>query len=326
MNFSTASLAYYNTRWAKGCLISGSLFWLAIRNSFNNVVEKQVCPASVLISFAHLILEGALLPSSHLPFHAAHLPLLALHPHLLFTVQQRHRWLLESHACPICTWNTGWKGAALWNRSVTIGTKTGILSVFISKMTSSNILCGGWEFVSSHTEANTKACVFSLVLLPLDSESPPLLESESPGVHLTASYGLVFAAKLGFFTPSKGCSTPSPALTAGRSYLITKRFQHLTTPPTRHTDPRSPSFGVNTPATSAASELVNKPSGETITLVAFRNKPWSSHWREPECASHFPQYTGLPGYSHFTGISTVLAQWNQALLVFTGGQLGPMLQ
>lgn len=37
-----------------------------------------------------------------------------------------------------------------------------------------------------------------------------------------------------------------------------------------------PAFGVNTIATSAASESVNKPLGETITLLAFRNKSWSN--------------------------------------------------
>jgi hypothetical protein len=59
--------------------------------------------------------------------------------------------------------------------------------------------------------------------------------------------------------------------------MIANRLQHLFTPPSCHGEPYSPSFGVNTVAASAASEFVNKPPGETITLLVFGKKPWSSH-------------------------------------------------
>lgn len=109
---------------------------------FQHMVEKQVCPASVLIPFPS---NGWRSPSAflvcHLPLHAACLSLLTLCPHLLFTVQQRCRWLLENHAYSICTWNRDrLEGGRLWNHFVTIGTKTRFLCVFFTKMTSNNKL------------------------------------------------------------------------------------------------------------------------------------------------------------------------------------------
>lgn len=129
------------------------------------------------------------------------------------------------------------------------------------------------ECFSSNREANARACVLSPIFLPLDSELP-LLDSESPGGFPNCC-SLVFATVPGFFTPGRGCNTPSPSTHPALNYLIASRFQHLFTPLTCHGETHSPSFGVNTTAASAAPEFVNKPSGETITLPAFRNKLWS---------------------------------------------------
>lgn len=74
-------------------------------------------------------------------------------------------------------------------------------------------------------------------------------------------------------SPAEVVTHHPPTFIGAMNYLIANRFQHLFSPPTCHGEPYSPSFGVNTVATSAASEFVNKPSGETITLLAFRNKP-----------------------------------------------------
>lgn len=149
-------------------------------------------------------------------------------------------------------------------------------SVLFTKTTSSNEFFGEAGNGSHPIEKQTqRACVLSPILLTLDS-GLPLLELEAHDVPLVACYSLVFTARLGFFTLSRGCKTPSPNTHGVLNYLIANRFQHLFTP-TCHSEPYSPSFGVNTIATSAASECVNKPSGETITLLAFRNKPWSLH-------------------------------------------------
>lgn len=148
--------------------------------------------------------------------------------------------------------------------------------VFFTKMTSSNKFCGEAGSASHPTEKQMpKACVSSPILLPLDSELP-LLESESP-LGSPNCCSLVFAAVPGFFTRSRGCNTPSPSTHLALNYLIANRFQHLFTPLTCHSETHSPSFGVNTIAASAAPEFVNKLSGETITLPAFRNKFWSWH-------------------------------------------------
>lgn len=101
-----------------------------------------------------------------------------------------------------------------------------------------------------------------------------LLESQSPDVLLRACCRQVFAASLGFFTPSRGCNTPSPRPPRGADPSDCKQIStslYSSSVPQRT---RSPSSGVNTGASSAA-PTVNKSSGETITILAFRNKPWS---------------------------------------------------
>lgn len=123
----------------------------------------------------------------------------------------------------------------------------------------------------SHPTEKTKG--LCLKCHPADRRELLLLELERP---LTDCCSTIFAARLGFFTPIKGCDESHPPTSIGAlNYLIANRFQHLFTPPTCHSELYTPSFGVNTVATPAASEFVNKPSGETITLLARRNKPWS---------------------------------------------------
>ena len=88
--------------------------------------------------------------------------------------------------------------------------KDQIRSVLFTKMTSSNKFFGEAGNGSHPIEKQTqRACVLSPSLLTLDS-GLPLLELEAHDVPLVACYSLVFTARLGFFTPSRGCNTPSP--------------------------------------------------------------------------------------------------------------------
>lgn len=141
-------------------------------------------------------------------------------------------------------------------------------------MTSRNRSCGEAGSGSHPPEKQTPTmCVLGPLLLPLDN-GLLLLESQSPDVLLRACCRQVFAASLGFFTPSRGCNTPSPRPPRGADPSDCKQIStslYSSSVPQRT---RSPSSGVNTGASSAA-PTVNKSSGETITILAFRNKPWS---------------------------------------------------
>lgn len=88
--------------------------------------------------------------------------------------------------------------------------KDPIRSVLFTKTTSSNEFFGEAGNGSHPIEKQTqRACVLSPILLTLDS-GLPLLELEAHDVPLVACYSLVFTARLGFFTLSRGCNTPSP--------------------------------------------------------------------------------------------------------------------
>lgn len=173
---------------------------------FNSVVEKQVCPASVLTPLSPPADEGAPQPSYSPPAISCGLSVPTLRPHLLFTVRERAGDQSRAMLVPSAP-ETGWKEAALRNRFVTMGTKTGFLSVVFTKMTSSNTICReAGSIVSSHKEANTRG-------LRLKSKPPGIRQwVTSLGIRKprVAGCSLVLAAGLGFFTPNRGCNVPSP--------------------------------------------------------------------------------------------------------------------
>lgn len=180
------------------------------------------------------------------------------------------RWSVKNQACSNRTWKR-LEGTSA-KKSLCYHGNKGWISQCSSKIISSNKFCGeAGSIISSHKAANTKgACLKSK--LPATGQWVTCLGIRKP---LVACYSLVFVARLGFFTPSRGCKTPSPNTHWVLNWLQTDF--NIFTPPTCHSEPCSPSFGVNTTATAAASEFVNKPSGETITLFAFRNKPCFLH-------------------------------------------------
>lgn len=90
---------------------------------------------------------------------------------------------------------------------------------------------------------------------------------KAPTVPPMACRGLVLAARLGSSLAAEAATRYPPALLGVMNHLIANRFQHLWAPSASHSEPLSPSWGVNTTATSAAPETVNKSSGETITLL-----------------------------------------------------------
>lgn len=183
-------------------------------------------------------------------------------------------------------------------------------------MTSNSKLCGEaqsagtkWFYcISSTRKWMLRACdLYPTLLTKTLDHGLPLLGSESPDVPLIVCYSLVSAAGLGFFTPSRSCNTPTPNTHWGSELPdckdISTSLYSSSMPQWTH----SPSFGVNTVATSAASEFVNKPSGDAITLLPLEISPGPYNKGSPNVPHIFHYVQSSQDTQHFTGISKVLA-------------------